>query len=325
MSAGRLSIGGSLDLSDAGTGTLLFELDSLAGTSDRIDVAGTLAIGNGTLGFNDFGFTNLGGLQAGTYKLITSGAITGTLDAADLEGTIGSFDGRLRINGNDLELVVGSNAAPIITAINDLSIPSGGTTAALAFTVGDTETPATSLAITFQSSNTTLVPIANLVLGGSGADRSVTVTPVSGRTGSSTVTVTVGDGDKTASETFILTVNANYLSWSTDQGIPGATPADDHDKDGIVNLVEYALGLNPRIPDAPAGNFSGNSITFTKGTAAIANGDVSWTIETSPNLDAGSWTPQVSQAAGDASPTISFPLDPEASARSFARFRVVLP
>lgn len=110
-SAGTLAVGG-LDISamaDNGTGKLQFELDALAGTNDKIAVTGTLTIGSGVLGFSDFVFSDLGGLQIGTYKLITSGApINGTLDpiVANRKGNIGSLTGTLRITGNDLELVV---------------------------------------------------------------------------------------------------------------------------------------------------------------------------------------------------------------------------
>jgi autotransporter-associated beta strand protein len=108
-SAGTLSIGSDLDLSAqaAGAGKLNFELDALAATSDKITVTGTLAIGTEVLGFSNFVFTNLGGLELGTYKLITSGGVTGTLDPADLRGVIGAFSGTLQLTGNDLELVVG--------------------------------------------------------------------------------------------------------------------------------------------------------------------------------------------------------------------------
>jgi fibronectin-binding autotransporter adhesin len=108
-SAGTLTVNGGLDLSAmaGGAGTLNFELGPIA-ASDRIAVGGTLNIGSGTLGLSDFVFTDLGGLQAGTYKLITSGAaISGTLNEADLTGTIGAFDVTLKITGSDLELVVG--------------------------------------------------------------------------------------------------------------------------------------------------------------------------------------------------------------------------
>ncbi|NNC87503.1 MAG: hypothetical protein HKN82_03465 [Akkermansiaceae bacterium] len=103
---GTLSIVGTLDLTApaGGPGILDFELDALAATSDRIGVTGTVNIGTGALGFSDFAFTDLGGVEAGTYVLITStGGINGTLDPADRTGSIGGFPGILQINGNNIE------------------------------------------------------------------------------------------------------------------------------------------------------------------------------------------------------------------------------
>ena len=116
VSAGQLSISGGLDVSAmaAGTGKLKFELDSLAGTNDRIAVTGTLTIGVGQLGFSDFEFTNLGGLQAGTYTLIVSGGIYpgDSLDPSNLSGAIDpSFDGEIQIDGSSIKLVVSAAAA----------------------------------------------------------------------------------------------------------------------------------------------------------------------------------------------------------------------
>ena len=68
-------------------------------------------------------------------------------------------------------------------------------TAALGFTVGDAETPAASLTVTATSSNPTLVPIANIVFGGTGATRTVTVTPAPNQSGTATITLTVTDAD----------------------------------------------------------------------------------------------------------------------------------
>ncbi|MGH7959480.1 MAG: Ig-like domain-containing protein, partial [Opitutaceae bacterium] len=102
----------------------------------------------------------------------------------------------------------GGNTPPTITNIADQTITAGGNTGALAFTVGDAETAAGSLTLTKGSSNTTLVPTANIVFGGSGANRTVTVTPAAGQTGTATITVTVSDGSLTANDTFLLTVNA---------------------------------------------------------------------------------------------------------------------
>lgn len=108
---GTLPIDGNLDVSamaNGGSGKLSFTLDTLAGTNDKITVTGTLTIGTGILGFNDFVFTNLGGVHPGTYTLITSNAISGSLDAANLSGTISAFTATIVINANDIKLVVGT-------------------------------------------------------------------------------------------------------------------------------------------------------------------------------------------------------------------------
>lgn len=110
---GTLSIGGGLNLTaqaNGGSGKLRFDLGPVA-ASDRLAVAGTLTLGNGYLGFSDFIFTDLGGLENGTYPLITSGGISGTLSSvpANLTGPLGSggsANGRLQITGSTLELVV---------------------------------------------------------------------------------------------------------------------------------------------------------------------------------------------------------------------------
>ncbi len=332
--AGTLSIAGGLNIAAqvASTGKLNYQLDALANTSDKIAVTGTLTIGIEKLGFNDFIFTNLGGLEvtAGTpYKLITSGAINpgDTLDPTNLMGALpGGFIGTLQITGNDIELVVIANTAPTISDITDQTIPSGSNTGELFFTITDelvdTVTPSGS------SSNITLVPNANIVFGGSGADRTVTVTAAPGQSGTATITVTLTDsGGLTTTDTFELTVTPgnNYASWANDPlkgNISGELPADDFDKDGISNIIEYALGMDPRVSTVPAGVLTDNTITYTKGADAITNGDVRWIIETSETLVSASWTDAVTQNAGDATPTISYTFTPSTPLKKFARLRV---
>jgi fibronectin-binding autotransporter adhesin len=121
---------------------------------------------------------------------------------------------------------------------------------------------------------------------------------------------------------------SNFAAWANDPAkgdIPGEPADGDFDNDGITNLVEYALGKNPRVSSQPAGILSGNVITFTKGADAIANGDVSWVIETSQTLATDSWTPAVTQPAGDPSATISHTFTPSTPARNFARLKVTTP
>ena len=83
-------------------------------------------------------------------------------------------------------------------------------TAAIPVTISDADTPAGSLTLSGNSSNPTLVPTNNLVFGGNGANRTVTVSPAADQTGSATITVSVSDGTNSASDTFVLTVSLPF-------------------------------------------------------------------------------------------------------------------
>ena len=96
------------------------------------------------------------------------------------------------------------NDAPTITTIANQTTTVGTAVGPLAFTVGDVETAAGSLTVSGSSSNPTLVPNGNIVFGGSGANRTVTVTPAANQTGTATITVTVSDGQLSTATTFYL-------------------------------------------------------------------------------------------------------------------------
>ncbi|MBI4357498.1 MAG: FG-GAP repeat protein, partial [Gammaproteobacteria bacterium] len=117
------------------------------------------------------------------------------------------------------------NDVPTISDIADQSTNEDTATGAIAFTVGDQETTAGSLTVSGSSSNTALVPNANIAFGGSGANRTVTLTPAANQNGTATITVTVNDGTTTTSDTFVLTVNAvNDAPVNT---VPGAQTTNE--------------------------------------------------------------------------------------------------
>ena len=94
--------------------------------------------------------------------------------------------------------------APTISTFTNVDIAHDTATAAISFTIGDPESDTLTLSAT--STNETLVPVGNIVFGGSGADRTVTVTPAAGVTGLSRITVLVTDGFNTVSNSFVITV-----------------------------------------------------------------------------------------------------------------------
>jgi hypothetical protein len=99
------------------------------------------------------------------------------------------------------------NAPPAISNIADQTIAFNSTTGPIAFTIVDERVGTVTLS--GSSSNTTLVPTANIVFGGSGAARTVTVIPALGQFGSATITVTATDATGgSTSDSFVLTVTA---------------------------------------------------------------------------------------------------------------------
>jgi len=100
-----------------------------------------------------------------------------------------------------------TNKVPTITPVGDQIIVVNGSVTAF-FTVGDVETAAANLTVSVSSTNTTLVPMNRIVLGGSGANRSVTILPAPDKSGKTLITLTVSDGAKASSTSFLLTVYA---------------------------------------------------------------------------------------------------------------------
>lgn len=119
--------------------------------------------------------------------------LPGTTGSYGTSGTL-SYD-MVKVNA---EPIVGGNTLPTITAIAAQSTPNNAAKV-VAFTVGDVETAAGSLTVTATSYNQTLVSDGNIVPGGSGASRNITITP-NGVDGvvPILVTVTDGSGDSTA-------------------------------------------------------------------------------------------------------------------------------
>ena len=115
--------------------------------------------------------------------------------------TLGNFNGLLAA----VDIKSYNNGGPnILAPVSISSIPAQTTpentaTKPIVFTLGNARA---SLTLTATSSNPTLAPVANIVLGGSGANRTVTITPAANQFGTATIGINAG----TVSNSFILTV-----------------------------------------------------------------------------------------------------------------------
>ncbi|MBF0339878.1 MAG: tandem-95 repeat protein [Magnetococcales bacterium] len=143
----------------------------------------------------------------------TTGALTGTPGFTN-QGSypnimISVTDGKATVSLPSFSIVVTDvNAMPTISDIPNQSGLEDGTIGPIAFTVGDLDTPANNLTVTAASSNTALIPADNthLILGGSGANRTLTIKPAADKNGTAQITVTVNDGVLSVSDTFTVTV-----------------------------------------------------------------------------------------------------------------------
>ncbi len=176
------------------------------------------------------------------------------------------------------------NTPPTISSVAAQSTTQNTVTSTIAFTVGDTETAAGSLTVTGSSANTTLVPNANLGFGGSGAARTVTITPATNQTGSSVITVSVNDGITSTSTTFTLTVTALAPSISNITISPASPASTDAVvvKASVTAPASRTLNTVQLTYNTGSGS-SGTVFSETMAAAAVApwtgtNANNPWTV-----------------------------------------------
>ncbi len=237
----------------------------------------------------------------------TTGALTVATTAATAQGAVA-----LRVQVQDtcgatLERAVTvtvtappTTSAPAFTS----AVPSGGATAGVAYnyTFVASGTPAPTYAVTAGT-----LPPGLTLNATTGVLSGTPTTP--GVYGGVQVTASNGTAPN-ATQTFSLTVVDTVGHYLAAAGLSGAnaSPAADPDGDGLTNLMEYALHLNPTQPDAGSNgvpetqatlrNYSGTnylSIRFTRVPLAT---DITYIVESSPDLAA--WTAVATGAGGAA-------------------------
>ncbi len=162
--------------------------------------------------------------------------------------------------------LVGSPISPIANTTTSEDTP----TLAIPFTVGFVGV------LSASSNNTTLVPNANLSLGGSGSNRTITATPAPNENGSAVITVT--DGMSTLFQTFTLTVSAV-------NDVPSFTKGPDQyvqKNPGAQSNPSWATAISagPANESAQIVNFivsNNNNALFSTQPAIAADGTLSYT------------------------------------------------
>ncbi len=132
--------------------------------------------------------------------------------AANQSGTVtisvGVSDGQSVATTNFLLTVIPINDPPSISGITNQVINRNTTLGPINFTVADVETAAGALGVSTTSSDALLVPTNNIVFGGGGSNRTVTITPGLNQLGTALINMSVSDGTNFTSTNFTLSVIA---------------------------------------------------------------------------------------------------------------------
>jgi predicted extracellular nuclease len=199
-------------------------IDEAAGQDDPTGVSPinfTAVFSEPVVGFDSSDVT-LGGTAGATTALVTevapndgttyniavsgmtaNGTVTASIPANAATDAAGNNS--IASTSTDNTVTFNNTAPTIVVAAGGVCGSSGGT---MNLTVSDAE--GDSLTISGSSSNTSAVPNANIAFGGSGSNRTVTITAVPASTvRTAVVTITVDDGISTASTTITVIVGTS--------------------------------------------------------------------------------------------------------------------
>jgi len=140
---------------------------------------------------------------------ITYTPVAGSGGSATITVTVN--DGAANNNTTTRTFTISVNRTPVIATIADQSITVGSVLPPISVSISDSETAASSLTLSAVSDNPSLLRPSDITFGGSGGNRTVTLTPLADQTGVAQVTLTVSDGQASAQRTFQFVVNARLL------------------------------------------------------------------------------------------------------------------
>ncbi len=209
----------------------------------------------------------LGG--SGTNRTVTVTPAAGQSGNATVTITVTDAGGLATVATFTVTTPAPPNIAPTITLIADLALPVSGHSSALPFTITDDQTAVTALTVSATTSLPAYLPLSGLVFGGSGANRTLTITPASGQSGTSTVSVTVRDGaGLTGVTTFTVTSSAATgptISPISNMNITGGATSPPVS----ITVTDPTVASVTLIADvAPSGSLSGGDFAFTGTTGS---------------------------------------------------------
>ncbi|MBK1876000.1 Ig-like domain-containing protein [Pelagicoccus mobilis] len=154
------------------------------------------------------------------------------------------------------------NVAPTISSLLAVEVEENESTGELSFSVSDFEAAAGELVVTVSSSNLDLIDADGILLGGSGADRTLSLMPNANSSGEATITLTVSDGEDIASTEFLYSVNAFEFP--------------------TLQLAVDTIGSAPRVGEAFSLSSSASDVSLISSVSYFLDGELLGEVASSP-------------------------------------------
>jgi hypothetical protein len=287
---------------DISTGELPFGIDDADNAAEDLTVTARL---DGELPIPATGLL-LGG--SGALRTVTLTPSLNAFGPAVL--TLEVSDGFVSTTQEVPVTVTPVNDPPKIENVADKRVAEHSVLGPESFHVSDVETPADQLLVTAVSGNKTRIPQDNIVLGGSGEQRTFTITPAPQQSGTATVTLTVSDGELSASDPFVVTLassddaptisaianqttpedtpkTVSFTVADPDTALASLTPSVSFDPSGVVQSVSFSgSGANRSLTVTPKANRSGSALISVTISDASGGVSTSFTLTVTPVNDA---------------------------------------
>jgi gliding motility-associated-like protein len=274
---GTATLGFSINGTTA-TATVTVAFTAPSATTPSAPTITTITNSSGTATINFTAPTSNGGSAITNYEYTTDGGTTWTafspvttsspVTVSGLtNGTTYPFQLRA-VNAigpgaasNILSNTPTANMIPTISSISNQIACSTGTPASVNFVISDAETAVANLILSVTSSNTTLLPVANISFSGTTGARTMNYTTATGVIGSSTVTITVTDASGAfATETFDVEVAQDRVI--TSSGVPSLSSSSASVIDNQIVVTNPAT-IDGALVIISSGFASGDVLSYT--------------------------------------------------------------
>lgn len=226
------------------------------------------------------------------------------------------------------------NEPPTLSTIPDVRVNQNSTSAEISFQISDKHTPAEQLTVQAVSSVASIIPQSGIVFGGAGTNRTIRFTPAANAYGTSTVTITISDGQLNTTKSFKLLVNAvpsatpKTAQTLEDRSVAITLSGQDVDSSSLTFVIltppanGTISGLVPSISYQPAANFFGDdSFSYAASDGQATSAPVAVRITVSPVGDPPTLGPltNLTFAKNTVIPAIAIPCaDPDTALATLA-------